>query len=83
MKKKIKSSILVGVLMCSVSYGYYFYQINSDGINDGINNTSRISVEQENNLGQKEDLNGQDNKDSTDVENKKRKKIRKSQNRKI
>ncbi|ROR29412.1 D-alanyl-D-alanine carboxypeptidase (penicillin-binding protein 5/6) [Mobilisporobacter senegalensis] len=72
MKKKIKSSILVGVLMCSVSYGYYFYQINSDGISDGINNTSRISMEQENNSEQKEDLNGQDNKDSTDVENKKK-----------
>lgn len=65
MKKKFKNSILVAALMCTVSYGYYFYQINLDNLSETRNNTS-IGIE-ESNHEQESDLVDQ-GKNSTDVE---------------
>lgn len=57
MKRNVKSSILIGTLICFVSYGYYFYQINSDRKEEDYN-SSQIKMEQENcNLEQEEKIN--------------------------
>ena len=47
MKKNVKSSILIGILICAVSYGYYFYQINNDS-KEEYYNSSQVKNWQEN-----------------------------------
>ena len=43
----MKSSILIGILICAVSYGYYFYQINNDS-KEEYYNSSQVKNWQEN-----------------------------------
>ena len=47
MKKNVKSSILIGILICAVSYWYYLYQINNES-KEEYYNSSQVKNWQEN-----------------------------------